>query len=122
MDILHKHLIGILKGATKDLRLVSWRIFGEENLQVTLKYTSYKATITDYKYGSTDMIGAQPTQYYQSKPPRCVARDLDQGRLVHCWQNKDDTGQIDTQHKEVAIGNTMQVEGGYTDEILSENI
>ena len=46
----------------------------------------------------------------------------DHGRLVHFWQNKDDTGQTCIQHKHVAIGNAMQSEGSYTDKVLSENI
>ena len=104
--------------AIKDLRLVSWWIFGEENLQVTLKNSSHKATITDYLYGSTDMLGAQLTQYYRSKPPSCVARD--QGRLVHLLQNKDVTGQTGTHHRDLAIGNAVQFERSYTDKVLSE--
>ena len=97
-------------------------IFGEGNLSATLKYTSHKATITDYQYSSTDMLGAQPKQYYLSKPPSCVARYAYERRLVHFWQNKDNTGQTGTQHKVVAIGNAMQFEGSYIDKLLPENI
>ena len=66
------------------------------------------------------MLGAQPKQYYRSKPPRYVT--IDQGWLVPFWQNKDDTGQRGTQHKDVATGNAVLFEGSYTDKVLPENI
>ena len=87
MDNLPQQVTRILSEVTRNCYLSSWRIYGEENIQVTLKFSSHKAGIDTADQYSTGMHGAQTKQYYRSKPPSCVARD--QARLLHFQTEKD---------------------------------
>ena len=87
MDSLPKHVIRTLDAAIKDQYLISWRIFGEENVQITLKFTNSTQANTEYQYGSMDSQYAG--RHFRSKPPSCISRD--QARLVHFQDNKQVT-------------------------------
>ena len=85
MDNLPAHITRTIDAAIKDHYLVSWRIYGEENVQVTLKFKSNDTV--GYQYDSMDTQYAQ-ARHYRSKPPCSVSRD--QSRLVHFIHNKHD--------------------------------
>ena len=74
MDTLPEHVVRTILEATKNRNLISWRIFGEDNVQVTLKFTTLN-TEPD-QYGNIETASRAPyDRHYRSKPPSAVIRD-----------------------------------------------
>ena len=49
--ILPQHVVRIIDAAVKDHYLMSWRIYGDENVQVTLRLASHSASSTADQHG-----------------------------------------------------------------------
>ena len=95
MDNLPEHVTRILLEATKDRNLTSWRIFGEYNLQVTLKFTALNSEAD--QYGNID-AGSKHDIHYRSKPQSAVERDIARSMA---YRQRSDTIYNNSEHVDI---------------------
>ena len=105
MDTLPQFVIKMLEDISREHKLQSWRVYGEENIVVSLRFQGSShigGTNSDNTDYATGIGHTSKGQFYRSKPPTSVRRDSDRRINWLNRQNQDTPIQL----KSTTLGDT----------------